>query len=101
MLRPDFGCARATPKIPAGHIEHAMVAALQIDDSLVSPIFPAKPRAVQGVFDIRSLCTRDPLLFCYSLLEKCRGVHTSKDNRSKAEIAQLSLNDLCRKSSVG
>jgi hypothetical protein len=29
-----------------------MVAALQIEDSLVGPIFPAKPCFVQGVFDI-------------------------------------------------
>jgi hypothetical protein len=29
-----------------------MVAALQVGDSLVSPIFPAKPCFIQGVFDI-------------------------------------------------
>jgi hypothetical protein len=30
-----------------------MVAAFQVEDSLVSPIFSAKPCFVQGVFDIR------------------------------------------------
>jgi hypothetical protein len=46
-----------------------MMANLQVDDSLVSPIFPAKPCTVQGVLDIRQKCTGDPLLFRYSMLD--------------------------------
>ena len=73
-----------------------MVAALQVGDSLVSSIFPAKPCFIQGVFDIRYLCTRDPLLFHYSMLDYRRGVRTMMDNRLKVEIAQQSLSDLGR-----
>jgi hypothetical protein len=73
-----------------------MVAALQVEDSLVSPIFPAKPCFIQGVFDIRYLCTRVPLLFRYSMLDNCRGVRTMKEYRLKGEIAQALLSDLGR-----
>ena len=73
-----------------------MVAALQVGDSLVSPIFPAKPCFIQGVFDIRYGCTRDPLLFHYSMLDNYRGVRTMKGYCLKVEIAQLELSDLGR-----
>ena len=73
-----------------------MVAALPVGDSLVSPIFPAKPCFIQGVLDIRFGCTRDPLLFRYSMLDKRRGVRTMKDMHFKSEIAQRTLSDLQR-----
>jgi hypothetical protein len=73
-----------------------MVAALQVEDPLVSPIFLAKPCFIQGVFDIRYGCTRVPLLFRYSMLDNRRGVRTMKDNRLKVEIAQRTLSDLGR-----
>jgi hypothetical protein len=75
-----------------------MVAALQVGDSLVSPIFPAKPCFIQGVFDIRYGCTRDPLLFHYSMLDNSRGVYTMMGKRLKSEIAQRELSDLGRRS---
>ena len=53
MFRPDFGYTRSIPRSPAGHSGRAMLAALQVEDSLVSPIVSAKPCFVKGVFDIR------------------------------------------------
>jgi hypothetical protein len=75
-----------------------MVAALQVGDSLVSPIFPAKPCFIQGVFDICYGCTRDPLLFRYSMLDNSRGVYKMMGKRFKSEIAQRELSDLGRSS---
>ena len=92
---------RPIPRIPAGHTGQGKVAALKVEDSLVSPIFPPKPCVIQGVLDIRYGRTRVPLLFRYSMLDKCRGVRTMKDNRLKVEIARLELSDLGRKPSVG
>jgi hypothetical protein len=75
-----------------------MVAALQVGDSLVSSIFPAKPCFIQGVFDIRYGCTRDPLLFRYSMLDNRPGAYKMIDKRLKSEIAQRELSDLGRRS---
>ena len=52
MLRPDLGCTRSIPRIPAGLSGYTVVSAFQAEDSLVGPIFSAKPCFVQGVFDI-------------------------------------------------
>ena len=77
-----------------------MVAALPVGDSLVSPIFPAKPCFIQGVCDIRYGCTRDPLLFHYSMLDNRGGVRTMKGMHFKSEIAQRELSDLGREGHV-
>jgi hypothetical protein len=75
-----------------------MVAALQVGDSLVSPIFPAKPCFIQGVLTILYGCTGDPLLFSYSMLDNYRGVYKMMGKRLKSEIAQRELSDLGRRS---
>ena len=73
-----------------------MVAALQVEGSLVSSIFPAKPCFVQGVLDILYRSTRDSLLFSYSMLDNRRGVYKMKGERFKSEIARRQLSDLQR-----